>query len=58
MTGVFIPDNPQEYGAPEGKIRHIVYPICETCFSAGPDAVRIEKIIKAQMTGTAERRLS
>lgn len=29
--GIFIPDNPQQFGAPEHKLRWILYGLCEVC---------------------------
>ncbi len=31
LVGLFFPDNPQLYGAPAGKVRLIIYGLCQTC---------------------------
>lgn len=31
LVGLFLPDDPQLYGAPAGKARLIIYGLCKTC---------------------------
>lgn len=32
-VGTFFPDDPQKFGAPEGKERVVVYALCDRCFA-------------------------
>ena len=43
--GIFKPDNPQDFGAPEGQLKFINYPICLKCFETKGAAEQISKII-------------
>jgi hypothetical protein len=47
FIGVFVPDNSQFYGAPVGKQRFMIYPVCAECGQA-PDA--IEAFMEKQLT--------
>lgn len=44
-TGVFIPHNPQEFGAPEGKDRFLIYGLCEDHPPSDLIRERIEKAL-------------
>lgn len=53
VIGIFIPDNPTQYGAPINKRRMIRYCLCEECHRK-PDAPdRVEKAIQVELLGVA-----
>jgi len=43
--GYFKPENPQQFGAPEGKTRIIFYPVCLRCWKIEGAFDQITKII-------------
>ena len=45
IGGVFTPDRPVEWGAPEGKQRFFVYALCQNCIDKGNSAEKIESYI-------------
>lgn len=53
--GHFIPTGINQilYGAPEGKVRHIFYGLCDECFSKGPEKIipAIEQAALAECAG-------
>lgn len=50
MRGVFIPigEMSQKIGAPVGKTRVVIYPICSTCHLDPFSEIRIEEILMQQ----------
>ncbi len=42
FVGIFIPDNPQKYGAPENKTRFFVYSLCDNCERLKDKATLVE----------------
>jgi len=51
--GVFVPDNPEEYGAAAGKCRFIFYQICDKCRAPGTKALEtVEAILMQEFTQT------
>jgi hypothetical protein len=49
-AALFIPDDPQKFGAPVGKVRFIPYSLCKHCRQDEGYADRVEKIILYQVT--------
>ena len=49
--GIFEPEDPQRWGAPEGKRRYILYDLCERCRHR-PNAIRaIETLLAINVAG-------
>ncbi len=46
LTGMFFPNKPANYGAPPGKMRIIMYPICSKCRRKPGSSARVERAIK------------
>jgi hypothetical protein len=42
--GLFVPNDPQEYGAEPGKSRIFAYPLCESCRADGIDLAKVEAL--------------
>lgn len=42
LVGLFFPDNPQLYGAPAGKVRILLYGLCQTCQETPGTAEAVE----------------
>ncbi len=42
LVGIFFPDNPQQYGAPAGKARLVIYGLCQTCQETPGTAEAVE----------------
>ena len=53
VIGVFVPENPQEYGAAKGKNRFIRYCLCSQCYSKQGTPENVEKVIMAELSGRA-----
>jgi hypothetical protein len=53
VIGIFIPDNPQEYGAAKKKTRFIRYCLCSQCHSKQGASETVEKVILAELSGGA-----
>ena len=49
--GIFVPENPQAFGASEGQIGGIVYPFCSLCYSLPHEKISplIEQILFSMM---------
>jgi len=50
-VGVFVPENSGVWGAPEGKTRIMRYCLCAKCAKKKNIAERVEKIIRAELSG-------
>lgn len=50
---LFVPDEPEQFGAPAGKRRFIVYGVCGRCYELPDRAERVEREIAARF-GPAE----
>jgi hypothetical protein len=53
VIGVFVPENPQEYGAIKGKTRFIRYCLCTQCHSKQGALEKVEKVIQHEFLGRA-----
>ena len=53
IIGIFTPDDPGAWGAPDGKTRLFRYCLCEKCKARSDTPERIEKIIRAELAGGA-----
>ena len=51
VIGVFIPDNPVEWGATAGKTRLVRYCLCAKCQRKPDIQDRAEKIILSELSG-------
>lgn len=51
VVGVFIPNFPEAYGAPEGKERYVRYCLCSKCYEIPDKAELAEKVIYNELTG-------
>jgi hypothetical protein len=51
FVGIFVPANPQVYGAAEGKTRLIRYCLCDTCKEKSDTPGKVEKVIFAELIG-------
>lgn len=51
VVGVFVPDDPSRFGAPEGKSRVVKYILCQRCADDPTTPDRVEKIILSEMAG-------
>lgn len=51
VIGVYVPDNPEAWGAPKGKDRRFVYALCGDCFGKPDAPTCVEKIIKSEVYG-------
>lgn len=51
VIGIFRPDDPEAFGAPAGKIRLFRYCLCSKCQKLPDTPERVEKIIRAELTG-------
>jgi len=51
VIGVFVPDDPQRWGAAPGKTRFVRYCLCEKCKSKNDTPIRVEKVILAELAG-------
>lgn len=61
VVGVFAPDNPEEWGAPAGKARFLLYGVCRKCFADHPDPAvmseKVEKVIQHELAGAIQHNL-
>jgi hypothetical protein len=55
VIGIFVPDDPEAWGAPGGKTRVIRYCLCERCARGENVQERVEKIIRAELSGGGSR---
>lgn len=51
VIGVFVPENPQKYGASKGKVRFIRYCLCSRCHSKQGTPENVEKVILTEISG-------
>ena len=51
--GIFVPDDPQAYGALDGKLRLVRYCLCKTCKEKSDTRKNVEKVIFADLNGRA-----
>lgn len=51
VISVFVPDNPQRWGAAPGKTRFVRYCLCEKCKGKKDTPIRVEKVILAELSG-------
>ena len=51
FIGVFVPEDPETFGAPKGKTRFVRYCLCKKCFLSQGAQARAEKIIKSELAG-------
>jgi hypothetical protein len=51
VIGVFIPDDPQKWGAAPGKTRFVRYCLCEKCKCKNDTPEKVEKVILAELSG-------
>ena len=51
FIGIFVPDDPEKYGAPHGKTRFIRYCLCSKCQTTPNTPDQVEKIIRAELVG-------
>jgi hypothetical protein len=51
MIGVFVPEAPETWGAIKGKTRLFRYCLCRKCHSKPDTPEKVEKIIRAELTG-------
>jgi hypothetical protein len=49
--GIFVPDDPVAWGGCKGKTRFIRYCLCSKCQGREDTPDRVEKIIRADLTG-------
>ena len=49
MAGLFVPDDPEAWGAPVGKSREIYFGLCSLCHDASGRAQAVEQKIVAQL---------
>ena len=54
MTGVFIPGNPQLWGAPAGKQRQVIYPLCHDCADRPDQPDACEQRISESLLGSPQ----
>jgi hypothetical protein len=54
ITGVFIPGNSRLWGAPEGRQRHIVYPLCGACYARPDQTDATELRISQELDGAPQ----
>lgn len=55
MVGIFVPKDPESWGATKGKTRILRYCLCAKCSKGGDVQGRVEKIIRAELTGGGSR---
>ena len=51
VIGIFVPDNPSMWGAPEGKTRLVRYCLCQRCNQKKDTPDNVEKILMAELIG-------
>jgi len=51
IIGCFMPENSTAWGAKEGKTRLVRYCLCRKCHGRTDTPERVEKIIRAELTG-------
>lgn len=49
LAGVFVPDDPQSWGAPCDKARFIVYPVCSICLTEKDCSYRVEAVLSIDL---------
>lgn len=55
VIGVFVPEDSESWGAPKGKTRIVSYCLCTKCAKGGNVQERVEKIIRAELSGGGSR---
>jgi len=51
LIGIFVPDNPMQYGAPMNKTRMIRYCLCNRCHKKTDASERVEKALQVELLG-------
>jgi len=51
FTAIFIPDDPQKWGAAPGKKRFVRYCLCEKCKQNKKTPELVEKVILVELSG-------
>jgi hypothetical protein len=51
VIGVFVPEDPIQWGAPTGKTRLIRYCLCKKCKGRPQTPEQVEKILKSELVG-------
>jgi hypothetical protein len=51
VIGVFVPDDPQKWGAAPGKKRFVRYCLCEKCKAKGDTPNLVEKVLLVELSG-------